>query len=523
MRARPQRQQNAQMVTLPAPIGGWNARDAYAAMPALDAFELVNWFPRPDRVVSRGGHEVYASGLGGQVETLIEWRGPTSRKFKAIANNKIWDITAPPGNTIIPAAEVTGLASSRFIWTTLSSGVATYVVMTDGVSGVREYDGTTWTTPTITGVSPTLLTYVNNYRGRLFFIEGGTLNAWYLGRAAIQGAASKLDFTRDAKRGGYLMAMGTWLQDSGEGGIDDLAVFVTSEGEVIVYQGSDPSSATSWSQVGIFQVGKPIGLRCLMRFGSDLCLLLQDGFFPVSTLLQSSVQSPALALSDKIRNAFVGAALTNQTRWGWEAIYHPNGQRVIVNVPTGSGYDQYVMNAITKAWCRFAGIDGTIFGLFNSDLYCGKLDGKVYRLDNGVTTDIGNPIALSGQQAFNDLGNGACEKFVTAVRFKLGTNGQATINFAVNYDYEIRVLDTGGTVLTGGGGILWSTDPTGVTGQTGAGKWDVSPWGSAEVVTQAWFTYGGVGRVVSPHLSIQSRSFTSWYDTDILAEAGGLL
>jgi hypothetical protein len=43
---------------------------------------------------------------------------------------------------------------------------------------------------------------------------------------------------------------------------DDYAAFITSEGQVAVYSGADPASSTTWSLVGVFDIGAPIGRRC---------------------------------------------------------------------------------------------------------------------------------------------------------------------------------------------------------------------------------------------------------------------
>jgi hypothetical protein len=45
------------------------------------------------------------------------------------------------------------------------------------------------------------------------------------------------------------MAMGTWTLDAGYG-VDDYAVFITNNGEAIVYKGSDPSDPNDWSLIG---------------------------------------------------------------------------------------------------------------------------------------------------------------------------------------------------------------------------------------------------------------------------------
>jgi hypothetical protein len=67
---------------------------------------------------------------------------------------------------------------------------------------------------------------------------------WYLPVNSISGAANPLDFGAIARNGGYMQAMGTWTLDAGQGA-DDYAVFVTSMGEVIVYNGTDPTEPSN--------------------------------------------------------------------------------------------------------------------------------------------------------------------------------------------------------------------------------------------------------------------------------------
>ena len=53
------RGQQGQVVSRPAPIGGWNARDALANMPATDAVTMTNWWPTPGLVTVRNGYTKY--------------------------------------------------------------------------------------------------------------------------------------------------------------------------------------------------------------------------------------------------------------------------------------------------------------------------------------------------------------------------------------------------------------------------------------------------------------------------------
>ena len=46
---------SANTTSVPAPIGGWNARDSQANMNPMDAIQLVNWYPTPTDVTMRKG------------------------------------------------------------------------------------------------------------------------------------------------------------------------------------------------------------------------------------------------------------------------------------------------------------------------------------------------------------------------------------------------------------------------------------------------------------------------------------
>src|SRR6185436_9262950 len=106
---------------------------------------------------------------------------------------------------------------------------------------------------------------VNVFKGRLFFIPKASLSFWYLPAGAAGGALAEFDLSGEAVKGGYLMAMATWTRDGGSG-VDDFAVFITSEGEAIVYQGTNPNSSTTWAKVGSYTIGKPLGRRCMMQY-----------------------------------------------------------------------------------------------------------------------------------------------------------------------------------------------------------------------------------------------------------------
>jgi len=73
----------ANVASLPAPVGGWNARDSLANMAPTDAVTLENFFPGVASVNLRGGYSKHATGLPGQVETLMTYNGAATTKMFA--------------------------------------------------------------------------------------------------------------------------------------------------------------------------------------------------------------------------------------------------------------------------------------------------------------------------------------------------------------------------------------------------------------------------------------------------------
>jgi len=98
-----------QKTTVPAPIGGWNARDALDLMGPADAIALDNFFPGDSKVYLRNGHTSYATGLGNNIETLMAYDGAGTKKLFGIAGSSVFDCTS---SGAVGAASVTGLSGA---------------------------------------------------------------------------------------------------------------------------------------------------------------------------------------------------------------------------------------------------------------------------------------------------------------------------------------------------------------------------------------------------------------------------
>ena len=504
----------ANVASLPAPVGGWNARDSLANMAPTDAVALENFFPGVSSVNLRGGYKKHATGFVGQVETLLSYNGQTSNKMFAAADNKIYDVTSEGP---IGAAVVSGLGSNRWEYINITTPGGDFLYAVNGVDAPLLYDGSTWTaitgasTPAITGVTTTNLSNITLFKNRVWFVEKNTLKAWYLPTSSVGGAAQALDLSSIAKLGGSLVAMGTWTIDAGYG-VDDNLVFVTTKGEVLVYRGTDPSSASTWALIGVWSLGSPVSKRCFMKYGGDLLLLTLDGLLPLASALQSSRLDPNVALSDKIQGAFAVATSQYKDNFGWGMLYNAKNNALIINVPVAAGsQEQFVMNNITKAWCRFTGWAANCLGLLNDNPYFGA-NGYVARAwtteSNGYVDDVNN---ISGRalQAFNYFESRGVKKYFTRARPSIFSNGSPGITLSMNVDFN-TADSTAAISYSPATYAVWDV-----------ALWDSGTWGQDDVIQTNWQGITGIGYCGGLQLTSSSKNLTiQWASTDVVYQTG---
>jgi hypothetical protein len=498
----------SQPVSLPAPVGGWNARDSLTAMQPNEAVILENWFPSPTECTLRSGYIKYTTGITGQVETLMAYSGANTNKLFAIAGTSVYDATA---GGAVGAAVVTGLTNARWGYANIATAGGNFLSMANGVDTPRLYNGTAWSTASITGVTAANLKDPILYAQRQFFIEKNTLKVWYLPVQSIAGAANVVDIAPFMTRGGYIVSHGNWTIDAGTG-VNDHYVIITNKGQVIVYQGTDPSSATTFSMVGVFDIGAPIGARSMYKYAGDMLIITQDGVVPLSGALQSSRVQPRVAITDKIQYAISEAVTNYGNNFGWQTMYVPTINQLWVNVPVqeGQNQQQYVMNTITGAWCNYIGWAANCMEMFNDEPYFGG-NGFVAHAYYGLVDDVSNINAI-GLQAFNNFNSAGTLKRFTMSRPIFRTDGQPAIFAGVNIDFNTDVPTTSLTYAPSTY-AKWDT-----------AIWDAALWGGGLSVLQNWQGLNGVGYYGAPIVKTSSSGIqVRWVSTDLVIEGGAIL
>ena len=519
----------AQAQTLPPPVGGWNDRDALDLMEPQDAVKLKNWFPRTHDVVTRKGYTEYSdTGEAGEiVRSLIEHQDSSTRVLLAGVNNKLFDVSTDPSTPVDKASAIT-ITSDDWRSTEFNG----YTKLVNGSDGLFTFDGTTLTDRTSgwtlsgapAGVTKAGLRDVMTFKSRLYFMATNAAGFFYGGVGEVTGGtATYFDLSQIGQQGGYLAAFSFITQDGGDG-VDDLAVFIMSSGDVMIYSGSNPGDATDWALLGVFQIGAPID-RMIQKIGSDVVVITQDGFLPLTKVLAfGRTKEQGLGLSDKI----IGAASNAVRQYGgnvyWAIQPYFKGDMLIINVPiSGTTIEQYVMNFDTQAWCSFD-YPAYSWGTLNDDIYFGGSDGKIYQADSG-NTDNGAAITVDGQQAWTYLGSRERLKLFVNVRPILSSATVPIVDLGLGVDFGPARISAAAAISSTTTGGLWGDKETAVGGKWGDKETAVgAKWSGGENTYAEWQSVNGMGYAGSLRVRASLTSDPiQWRSSVYVSIPGGLL
>lgn len=529
----PRSPQTTDVVPVPAPQGGVNRVTGLAEMPPNDAIFMYNLIPSEFGTKVRTGYAEWATGVGtGNVKTIVPFSGATSAndKLYAMAASGIYDITTSVASPAVKLAFATVDSNSGLgVWANFVNDTATYFALyTDESNGYYTYTSATDTwakiamgagATQIAGVDPALFCFVTIFKQRVWFIEKGTGNAWYLATNAIYGTATKFNFGNKFKHGGTLVALYNWTVDGGEG-IDDYLVAISSGGDVIVYKGTDPSTATDWFQHGSWFIGPPpSGRRIAGSFAGELYLLSVYGILPMSKLMSGTlVQLEEVNLSKKISPLVNTALATTRTSQGWEIRLLPTENLILVGSPkqTGLDYIQYAYSLNTPGWSLYRGLPYFTGDSWHGAFYFSDETGRVLK-HTGTQDNVNlaatsfTAIDWSMMMSYQGYQNAGVFKRIQFIRpiFLAGAAPEYVVE--ARYDYNLNEV-FGASSPSSGSGALWD-----------AAVWDLSLWSGDYIVLDSVRGGSGMGRVLSIALNGRSNAPTILLKFDLMYDSGSAL
>ena len=396
---------------LPAPIDGINLRKAPHELAPTEARVLENYL-----IFDWGIREC------GNTGTLTN-PGTSAKPVKTIIPFK--SVTGTAKQLICTTDKVYVTSSSSWGSTTDKTGALTITLGTwqyeyfnkkiflhNGTDDALVYDiaGDTLTASGFTGLSPDdqVLIAPWNYKNRLYSIEQSNPRFAYTNsNDAVSGAMTLIDLAPVLLQTGPLLFGTGWSVNQGVAN-EELCVFVSAMGDVLVYSGDNPS-ADNWQLVSRVSIPMPLGNRAFLRFGQDVLIVTTRGVVSLARVVTAQEKREEyFVISSKLGNSFTGANVKPAVDPRQPFIYFAGASAGVV----------YILNYERGAWSTMTlpanSINSLAFfdsGTEGQYLIVGQSDGSVIRVDDSG----GNSMAHTWRPGYMDFGS-AQKKKISAIR-----------------------------------------------------------------------------------------------------------
>lgn len=517
---------------VPAPIAGINAVSNISEMGPTDAIVLSNIVPSQYGCKVRSGWSEWCTNVGsGGIRTVIPFTGSTSVEDRlfACAQDGIYEVSASTTTpTLLETFPTSDTTSGYGVWTNYTTIAGKFALFTDESNGYYYWTEATddWIKVAsgtgagqIDGVDPAELAGVAVYRNRAWFVRKNSAIAYYLPAGLITGRVTEFNFGNKFRNGGNLAALFTWTVDGGEG-LNSYLVAISTSGDVVVYQGTDPDIAGNFQEKGNWFIGKPpAGRRLAGSFGGELYLLSRYGLLPMSKLISGSlVQESDIHLTRKITPLINNEMSASLNSLGWEVRLVPNENVLLIATPKRVGYDykQFVQSTNSEGWALFETIPYFTGDTWHEQFYIGTSDNRVLLLngdlDNVLLADPNAAINIEWTiiTAFREPGPVGTYNRVHFIRPVFMAQQAPSYSVEARYDYNISAaMDPGSAPLPSG--AVWDI-----------AIWDVDLWGGEFQIVESVAGASGMGRAIAVAMRGSSASETTFLRFDVMADGGNL-
>ncbi len=533
--------QESKVTSLPAPIGGIDVSKGLAYGNQENCLYSYNMVAAEYGLRVRHGYREWVIGLdngsGLGVRTIIPYGGDdddqNNDRLFAVTNEGIWDAstynTAPtlvldfsaPGN----GGDISAEAGYGVYTNYTTAGGAKLLFYADSRNGLFRYTESTDTWARESLISGPVIANVNfvmTHKRQLWLVERDSSNAWYLDELAVAGNATVFYFGGKFLHGGSVAGLFSWTIDGGVG-VDDYLVVVSRSGDVLPYQGNDPSSADDFTLRGQYFIGEiPKGPKFGTHDGGNLHLLSVNGLNSMNEIIVGVDGKNADADIESKKIAYmIRPRLKRYKRFnGWEARKMPSIGTLVIATPRREDgeYLQYVKNTTVDSWGLWRDVPIEGFDEWRGSVYCGDINGRVLVMDNFVDNELiaapptginGQAIAFSVLTTFTDYGEPAVFKRGKFIRPQFLATSDPSQTCQFRYDYSINEAfnTTPAPVLTGS---VWDM-----------GEWDVDEWDNS--IPQGYGTLRGgwgMGRVVAIAMVGRSLGDTTLISWDVMWDTG---
>jgi hypothetical protein len=357
----------------------------------------------------------------------------------------------------------------------------------------------------IFGVNPATFVQPRVFGAFIHFVQGGTGLSWYGQFGGFLGQMVSFGWGNKFPHGGNLKYLNIFTFGSAYGTYTYL-IGIGDAGDVLAYQGINPSNAATWTLSGQWYVGDvPAGRRFVTNYGGDLIILCAYGLVKISSLFSNqNPEDPNLHLDKNIAPAMAADFTLLSALFGFQFVPWPaqNSLLVLEPIVAGSTYKQWCYNLATSAWSIFNTLQMQCAAFWHGNLYFGDSGGRVLQASGNVDNQMlnGTPgVAINfGMLGAFQKGKIQGNKFIDLIEPFFTTTSPVSYKTFAQFDFDLTALALGSVSYVG--------VPT-------AGGWDSGLWDSA--------IWGGGGAPL-PQFSIQGgQGMGKWFTIGCLGATKG--
>lgn len=513
--------QTVQVIAIPSPVTGLNYRDPMSNMAPTDALVLDNFIPKQTGTQLRRGWRYHTEALDKAVGSMFSYNAadPANNKLFAASDGDIFDVTTDP-----PVVSEAGTGSDEDVWSTtqFATTAGMFLLAVSPGAGYWTYDGSSWTQQSVTNL-PADPTSVAVWKNRVWFTIKDSSSVYYLDTVdAITGTAEEFTMGSLLKNGGYIRGLVNWTLDAGIG-IDDYLIVVGSEGDIGVWQGTDPSDPSKFSLRGVWYVGPvPTYGKFATSYGGDVMLLSELGLVPMSRLVNGQFSEIQPGPSQKVQSLLSPLIVELRNEKSWDIYLSPANDILVIKLPPKDNrFVQFAMNVNTGAWCTFSEIPQVCTTVLNGKIFFATDSYKIAEAftgeRDGVAIDGEGGEFIDGevQTAFNAAGTPPILKRFTCVLPNFLARQPPRVKLRLNTQFSFENV------------AGFPSSPIGIEqAEWDSGEWNLSLWGRAGATGtfQAWIGVTGLGYYGALRMKVRAlggtTNFISWH---MMYEPGGLM
>lgn len=439
-------------VSLPPPIDGMNLIKPPNQLSPTEALLVIgfvyDWGIRKVGATTTE-HTFTNEGCGGMFP--VDTGGGTPY-FVIITTGKIYK-AIPSTNTYTDKTGALSISSSLYWAMNQFNG---YVMCFNGVDEPIKYSMATDTASLAGFTGPAATTDFSqgwNYKHRQYIIQNNTRSFWYGALDAVTGATTEVPLDGVLLQGGKLLFGTSWAYNQGFSN-DELFVVVADNGEVVVYTGDYPNSAT-WQIVGRAIIPQPQSRRTFIKFGQDILISTKAGVVSLKEVFAGNQGKTDYFIVSRNLGQYMSGAFGSASV---EIAY--NKSRPFMYFYDSGNDVIWVMNYERGAWSQLFAVGGGVtpttgMGWLEDKLYIASASGNNTILKS-VAGGGGGSAATSDtcvyQTGFMELGT-PLEKTLKTSRvltrnFQLATvtsTGKAAVNYSSTFNATVTKADVGGS------------------------------------------------------------------------------